>query len=123
MTKPASLTASAAVPNVEVPEERSTSRPLMRTDEKDGTVGDIVKIDQGKRVGMKQRLQNLQDSCCAKKRKVPASVSEAVYLAVKLIDDAAVALWPSGSNIVEPRTDELAEWLASIRVEVVSLLE
>lgn len=69
---------------------------------------------------MKQRLCDLHDSCRAKKRKVPASVSEAVGLAAELMNDAVITSSPGAVKVVDSRIDELTGRLASTGVELLS---
>lgn len=75
-TNSAGAIASAAVPDVGVPEVRSASSPAMPSDLEDWMIGDLVEIDKEARVGVKPCLCNLQILCCTKKRRVSYRVSE-----------------------------------------------
>lgn len=70
-------------------------------------------------MGVKQRACDCHNLCRAKKRKVPASVSEAVGLATELMRDAAKTSTPGAGNIGDPRIDKLRGQLSSTRLEVV----
>lgn len=93
----------------------------MPCDKENGTMVDLVKVKVEERVGAKRRLSDLQESCSTKRCKVPGSVSEAVGLAVELVDDAVVASPPGTDNVVDSRIDELSERSESIREKVISL--
>lgn len=84
-------------------------------------MGDSVEIEVKKRAGIKRRFRELQKFHRAKRRKVPTSVSKAISLFVKLVDDAVVASSHGANNVAEPRVDELAWHMAGTRAEVVSL--
>lgn len=73
---------------------------VLPDDEEDWIIGDLVAVGAGKRVGVKRRLQDLQESCRIKKRKVPGSVSVAVGLAGELVDEALVATLPGQARAI-----------------------
>lgn len=69
-------------------------------------MSNLVEIKAVERVRFMGCLCNLQEPCRARRREVPESVSEAVGLAVKSVDDAVVPSSPGRGSIVNPRTDE-----------------
>lgn len=107
--------------DLEDPAEYLLSSSAMPSDERDWAMGDLVEVEEGEQVEVKRRLRNLQELCHAKRRKVPESVSNAVGLAVELVDDAVITSSPEAGLIVDPRIDELTGQLASNRKKVVSL--
>lgn len=67
----------------------------------------MVEAKEGERVGLTRYLCNLQEPLRAKSHKVLESVSEAVNLAIELMNDAVVASSPGTNLIVDSRIDEL----------------
>lgn len=90
--------------------------------EKNWTMGDLVKVEEGERVKGIHRLYDLQDPFRTRNHKVLRSVSDAVALADGPMDDAMVSSLSGAGPIVVPRIDKLTGQLASTRVAVVSLM-
>lgn len=109
MTHPAWPNDAISDIDIDVLEARSPSLAVLPGDipnnEKDWTLGDLVKVAAEKRVGVKRRLRELQDTCRNKRRKVPTSVAEAVGLAVELVDRGGV---PPSPRMTSPRTPTIA---------------
>lgn len=120
VTRPASPIA-AAMADVENPAKCLLSSSVKPDDEEYWTIGDLVEAGPDGRVGVERLLHDLQDSCCVKKRKVPESVSEAVVLAVELINDVVASTSSCAGSSIEPRINELTQELSITRVKVVSL--
>lgn len=78
----------------------------MPDDEENCTIGELVEADAEVRVGVKWPLRNLQESLCAKRRKIPVIVVKAVSLVVELVDDAVVSS-PGAVDGADPRVVEL----------------
>lgn len=119
-TRPASPITSAVTAVLKNPAGRSPSSPVMPNGEEDCTMSNLVEVEAEVRVGIKRCLRGLQESCSAKRCNVPETVSEAVGLAVALVDDAVAPSWPGACHVVDPRKDELTGQLASIRAKVIS---
>lgn len=86
----------SAMPNVstragiiDVPKVNSPSILVLPghlpSDDEYWTLGDLVKVAAEERVGGKRHLRKLQDTCRSIRRKVLASIADAVGLAVELV--------------------------------------
>lgn len=120
LAKPKSVTANAAIADVEDFVVRSLSSPAMSIDEEDWVMGDLVKVKAEERVCARRRFRNLQEPCRAKRREVPKSVFKAIGVAVELVNDTVVAFLLGAGNVVDSRIDELTRQLGSTEVKVVS---
>lgn len=113
------ITSVVAV-DVEVSVGRSPSNHAMHTNEYGCTLGSLVEVKAEERARAMRRFPDLRESCRAKRRGAPVRVSEAVGLAVKLVDCVVAASSSSASDVVVPHIDELTRKLAITRVEVIS---
>lgn len=120
LTQPGSPATSAAMDNVGVFAEQLPSSLAGLDDGDDQKIPNMVAVEAEARVGVKRCLCNLQESCRARRRKVPESVVEAVGLAVELANGVAVAP-PGAVAVADSCIDDLSEQVASMRAEVISL--
>lgn len=114
----ATPTTNAASVDAEV--EYKPSGPAIPEGKENWTMGDLVKVDEKKPVGVERRLYALQESCSAKRRKVPGSVADVVDLVVKVVDDTLLTS-PGAIDVADPRINGFSGQLDSTGAEVISL--
>lgn len=71
LTEPASLIVCVAIADVGASKADLSSSPVVPSEEKNWSIEDLVKAGEREQVGVKHRLSDLQDSCRAKRHKVP----------------------------------------------------
>lgn len=121
LAKLACSIAGVAMADAVVPAKRACSTSAMPINEEDCTMGELAEVEEVLRVGARRRFRDLQESCHAKKGKVPESVSKALGPAVELVDDAVGTLSPGAGLIVHSRIDDFTGQPLNTVVKVVSL--
>lgn len=91
LTEPARFIACAAIAVLVVSVTRFSLIPTMPSDEPGWAMENLAEVKERELVVAKCRLRDLQSSCLDKKRKVAERVSEALFLAVVVTDDAVIA--------------------------------
>lgn len=74
----ASPISCAVIPNVVIPAECGPSKYAMLGDVEDRTTSKLVEFEEKEHVRINRLLCNSPESCCARRRKVPESISKAV---------------------------------------------
>lgn len=118
--RPASPTTSAPMADVKVLARRFLSNTAMADDEEDWTTGNLIEVNAGDRVYVKRRLNNMEEVCRAKSRKIQESVCEAVGLVLELVDDSSGNV-AGAVGVANNCIDQVTGQLASTKAEVIIL--
>lgn len=128
MTSLTSSNVSAHKVDTVLTEVRLPTFPAISSDKEDWPMGDLVEVDERERVGLKRRTRHLHNTCRARRRKVPGSITEAGGLAVASMDGATVLSSPATLLLVHLLIGELkihfsdtkmkAQWLATKKANI-----